>query len=317
MYGLPRYDNDMAKIDKTGDAAIMPLHRILMKMCGQTGYTPDAVFEGLLDYIIGYLNPSLTPEPIEGWKFKPQDTATFHEMMQTVFRIYSEEIPRRRWYDPFGDLYMAIHAGGGGKGQFFTPPSVAQCVADVNIAGWDEPEGQPTPFGHRITIADCAAGSGRMPLAGYCSVLHKMQHDWGYTPQQAEARRPYISCEDLDYNCVKMAAINMAVHGCFGEAICHDSLCEPDKVRLGYIVNESMWPFPTNVPSIRKEMDPMRFVATRLWAMRGSADRKTIDKEPEQSQESGVSDFTPETPLSDPVQVKEKPKGQPVQLELF
>ena len=47
------------KIDKTGDAAIMPLHRILMKMCGRTGYTPDAVFEGLLDYIIGYLNPSL------------------------------------------------------------------------------------------------------------------------------------------------------------------------------------------------------------------------------------------------------------------
>ena len=44
----------MAKIDKTGDAAIMPLHKILMKMCGQTGYTPDAVFEGLLDYIIGY-----------------------------------------------------------------------------------------------------------------------------------------------------------------------------------------------------------------------------------------------------------------------
>lgn len=33
----------MAKIDKTGDAAIMPLHKILMKMCGQTGYTPDAV----------------------------------------------------------------------------------------------------------------------------------------------------------------------------------------------------------------------------------------------------------------------------------
>jgi hypothetical protein len=50
--------------------------------------------------------------------------------------------------------------------------------------------------------------------------------------------------------------------------------------------------------------------------MRGSADRKTIDNEPEQSQESGVSDFTPETPLSDPVQA-EKPKGQPVQLTLF
>jgi hypothetical protein len=78
-------------------------------------------------------------------------------------------------------------------------------------------------------------------------------------------------------------------------------------------------------------MDPMRFVATRLWAMRGSADRKTIDNEQptdrnnatavlplgggEQSQESGVSDFTPETPLSDPVQPKEQKK--PIQLSLF
>ena len=48
---------------------------------------------------------------------------------------------------------------------------------------------------------------------------------------------------------------------------------------------------------------------------RGSADRKTLDNEPEQSQESGVSDFTPETPLSDPVQPKDN--KQPVQLELF
>jgi hypothetical protein len=100
-----------------------------------------------------------------------------------------------------------------------------------------------------------------------------------------------------------MAAINMAVHGCFGEAICHDSLCEPDKVRLGYIVNESMWPFPTNVPSIRKEMDPMRFVATRLWAMRGSADRQ----EPQAT--------APPPPPPEPAPPKDN--KQPVQLELF
>jgi len=305
----------MAKIDKTGDAAIMPLHKILMRMCGQTGYTPDAVFEGLLDYIIGYLNPSLTPEPIEGWKFKPQDTLVFHEMLQAICRIYAAEIPKRGWYDPFGDLYMAIHAGGGGKGQFFTPPSVAQCVAQVNMAGWEEPEGQHTPFGHRITICDCAAGSGRMPLAGYVILLEKMQREWGYSPAKAEARRPYVICEDLDYNCVKMSAINMAFHGCFGEVVCHDSLCEPDKVRLGYVINETMYPFPTEIPSIRKEMNPMRFVTTRLWAMRGSADRKTIDNKPEQSQESGVSDFTHGTPLSDPVPPKND--KQPRQLELW
>lgn len=265
----------MAKIDKTNDSAITPLHKMLTSMCGRTGYTPDAVFEGLLDYIIGYLDPSLTPEPVDGWKFKQQDTQTFYEMMRLVCDIYTHEIPRRGWYDPFGDLYMAIHSNGGGKAQFFTPPSVAQVVAETNLAGWDEPQGQQTPFGHRITISDCAAGSGRMPLAGYAVILRKMQKEWGYTAAQTEARRPYISCEDLDYNCVKMSAINMAFHGCFGEAVCHDSLSEPDKVRLGYVVNEAMWPFPSGIPSIRKEMDPMRFVCTRLWVARGSADRKT------------------------------------------
>ena len=42
---------------------------------------------------------------------------------------------------------------------------------------------------------------------------------------------------------------------------------------------------------------------------------RILDNEPEQSQESGVSDFTPETPLSDPGQPKDN--KQPVQLELW
>ena len=298
----------MAKIDNPGDAAIMPLHKILMKMCGRTGYTPDAVFEGLLDYIIGYLNPSLTPEPIEGWKFKPQDTDTFHEMLHLVCQVYEQEIPRRGWYDPFGDLYMAIHAGGGGKGQFFTPASVAQVVAETNLAGWDEPKGQQTQFGNRITISDCAAGSGRMTLAGYTVILRKMQTDWGYTPQQAEAHRPFVSCEDLDYNCVKMSAINMAFHSCFGEAVCHDTLAEPGKVRLGYVINETMWPFPTGIPSIRKVTDPMLFVCTRIWAARNNADHKTITKESP----------TPSVPMQQAsVPEARKEKKQPQQLALW
>lgn len=251
----------MAKIDNTHDEAIKPLHKLLSNMCATTGYTPDAVFESLLDYIIAYMSPSMQPKPIEGWKFKPKDTPAFMEMMQQVFAIYAKEIERRGWYDPFGDLYMAMHSNGGGKGQFFTPVSVVQCVAKVNIGGLDEPTGQPTPFGHRITICDCAAGSGRMPLAGYVEVLDRMQREWGYIPKEAEIKRPYLICEDLDYNCVKMSAINMAMHGCFGEAICHDTLCEPHSVRVGYIINETMFPFPNMVPSIRKETDPNRFVS--------------------------------------------------------
>ena len=50
-----------------------------------------------------------------------------------------------------------------------------------------------------------------MPLAGYCTLLHKMEHDWDYTPQQAEPDGLTSRAEDLDYNRVKMAAINMAI----------------------------------------------------------------------------------------------------------
>jgi hypothetical protein len=78
-----------------------------------------------------------------------------------------------------------------------------------------------------------------------------------------------------------------------------------------------MWPFPTGIPSIRKEMDPMRFVCTRLWAARGSADRKTLKEEQSQgSVEADSNKVAPASTLPDPVQT-EKPKGQPVQLTLF
>ena len=107
------------------------------------------------------------------------------------------------------------------------------------------------------------------------------------------------------YICYDMEEDSMVeVFPCGIGSICHDSLAEPDKVRLGYIVNESMWPFPTNVPSIRKEMDPMRFVATRLWAMRGSADRKTLDNQ--------LPENNGQLPENNKVSNK-----QPVQLELW
>jgi hypothetical protein len=75
-------------------------------------------------------------------------------------------------------------------------------------------------------------------------------------------RQPYLSGEDIDSTCCKMSAVNMAVHGCFGEVVCHNTLCEPDIVRAGYIINETMYPIPTPVPSIRRCTDPRAFVCT-------------------------------------------------------
>ena len=317
----------MAKGNISGDHRIAPMENLMRQMCQKKGYDFDTAFKGLLDYLLWLFDPDGNKP--DGWRFDSDDAKMFWAMSREYFTMISAELQNgTEWYDAFGDLYMALHPGGGGKAQFFTPPSVSQVTAEVCMSGMDisEAKGCRTPFGQRICINDPAAGSSRLLLAG-AAIFRRLQRDvLGYDEVQQTARRPYLIAEDLDYNCVKMSAINMAVHGCFGECVCHDSLCEPESVRLGYIVNEAMWPFPTSIPSIRKYTDPMRFVCTTSMMARRKAleqqqptDRqKSEDVLPlgggEQSQESGVSDFTPETPLSDTVQVKEK---KPVQLTLW
>lgn len=68
-----------------------------------------------------------------------------------------------------------------------------------------------------------------------------------------------------------MSAVNMMTHGCFGEVICHDALCEPNKVRYGYIVNETMYPFFQPVPSITRCNEAKDFFCTKLWQGRNKA----------------------------------------------
>jgi hypothetical protein len=56
----------------------------------------------------------------------------------------------------------------------------------------------------------------------------------------------------------------------------------------------------------------MRFVATRLWAMRGSADRKTIDNQLPENNRQLLPENSNQSPENNKVSNK-----QPVQLELF
>lgn len=275
--------------DYTGVAEIRQLEKMINSFCHKTGRNVDEVMTGLLDYIICFLDP--TGKPVEGWNFDKEQNADFYEMMKETFCVYAREIPKHGWFDPFGDLYMSLHSHGNYRGQFFTPASLCNITAEC-ACNREEPTGQRTPFGHRIVINDCAAGSGRMPLAGYLSTLKTMQKEWGYDAIEAEAKRPYLSCEDVDANCVKMCAINLAMHGCFGEAICHDTLTEPDSVRFGYIINETMFPFPTNIPSIRREDNPQKFVATRCFSLRAEhkQDKQenvpTIQEKPDKTKEN-------------------------------
>lgn len=255
----------MAK-DYVGDEAVRPLEKLILDFARPRGYDIDKTFTALLDYIIWQLDP--TGGEIDYWPFKEGEYIAFADMTRCLIEILNREIPKRGWYDAFGDLFMSLHRAGNSKGQFFTPPSLCNMMAQTMLTHQEPEEYQSWRFGRRLTMNDCACGSSRLLLAGGVEQIKVMREEWGLDPVIAYARRPYLIAEDLDYNCVKMSAINIALHGFFGECVCHDTLCEPGEVRLGYIINESMWPIPCDYPSIRKEMRPEAFHTTRLWHLR-------------------------------------------------
>ena len=135
----------------------------MRKMCQRKGYDLDTAFKGLLDYLLWIFDPEGNKP--DGWRFDHADAMMFRDMAQAYFQMIAEELKHSEWYDAFGDLYMALYPGGGGKAQFFTPPSVCQVTAECCMAGKDiaSAEGSDTTFGKRVCINDPAAGSARLP----------------------------------------------------------------------------------------------------------------------------------------------------------
>lgn len=248
-------------------------------------------FNGLLDYIIAYFDP--TGAPIDGWPFKREQNNRMYEMMFQYITIMDEQLAHKQWFDAWGDLFMALYANGADKNQFFTPPSLVNMMTEVAMEGLGEPTGDVRGFGRRHIINDPSCGSSRNLLAGFSKYVYLYD------------RKPYLSGEDIDSLCCKMSAVNMMMHGCFGEVVCHNTLAEPDKVRLGYIINETMYPIPSDLPSIRRSTNPADFACTSaMFIMRRQNEEENRIKAP------------PETPP--PVSKTDKTeRKKPVQLTLF
>lgn len=197
------------------------------------------VLDSALTYLIGLLSNNKETEIV--WDYGGQETAAFAEFADFYLRYIDEQLQKKYWCDAWGDLFM--ESSGNFKsfrGQFFTPDSVSNLCARITL---NETHSLPTG---RPVFNDCACGSARMLLAAQESAY---EHN---------LMQPYLVGEDIDGMCCKMAAINLAVHGCFGEIIRHDSLKEPDELICGYIINESLYA-GYGYPSIRLSHDKKDF----------------------------------------------------------
>lgn len=225
------------------------LTSMIQSFACKNGKDTKQVLGDLLSYIIGSFNPEPEPEPY--WRYTKEQNVEFHRMMVDYFRVMKEQTVHNEWYDAWGDLFMELTPKGGARGQFFTPADLCDLMAESIVDTSREPDKVCGAFGRRVLIGDPAAGSSRNLLAAHARFVHDNK------------RKPYLVAEDLDLMCCKMSAVNMMVHGCFGEVICHNTLADPKGLLVGYLVNEGMYPMQPGFPTIRVKKEPEWFVSLR------------------------------------------------------
>ena len=215
------------------------------------------VYTSLIDYMAGFLDWSGTP--VSGWKFDKEQNMQFHKMMLNALTVFEVRMEGSEWYDIFGDFFMQYLGDKDKRGQCFTPECVSDLCAKMlmkdNLEGVEKND--CGLFGERYIVNDMACGSGRLLLSA-SSYMEKRRNEY-----------VYAIGEDIDSVCVKQTAINLAIHGYYGEVICHDTIKEPDSIRFGYIVNEGlMLTGRKGLPNLRYSVKPDDFILTKYWKSR-------------------------------------------------
>lgn len=179
------------------------------------------VLDDSLTYIIARL---CTNDALKvSWDYTQEQTKAYADFAEIYTSFLQEKLADCFWYDAWGDMFMENSGNFKSfRGQFFTPAAVSDLCARISL------DDAPVLKSGRPIVNDCACGSARMLLAAQREAYER------------KVMQPYLVGEDIDGICCKMAAVNLAVHGCFGEVIRHDSLKEPGDFRYGYIINETL-----------------------------------------------------------------------------
>lgn len=212
------------------------------------------VMNDLLDYIIGFIDP--TGMPIDGWRHTQEENEEFYNMMLCYFRTMDKALSSMSWFDAWGDLIMSLRNKGGGFEQYFTPAGVCEAMAMSLIRDRTENVTAFIDLGARCVINDPSCGSSRNLLASHAAIIKRGE------------RAPYLVGEDIDSLCCKISAVNMAAHGALGEVVCHNTLTEPDSIRSGYIVNHLCYKESRGIPDIVRSKEENQFFAAKVWRER-------------------------------------------------
>lgn len=121
-----------------------------------------------------------------------------------LMKVYTDNITKEGgWCDPLGDLFMEHNSkfGASARGQFFTPESVCDLMAKMTYEH----------NAKNLLINDPACGSARTLIAyDRCNPQNRLKN--------------FYVAQDLDSRCVKMAVLNIYMHGMKGLVMHMDTL---------------------------------------------------------------------------------------------
>ena len=149
------------------------------------------------------------------------------EYEQCIKRLGSVELPAKLMaiitaaltinpeQDFLGAMYMKLNLGNHWKGQFFTPYSLCQCMAEISLGQDENTEIKSKGY---LSVNDPACGAGATLLAA-ANTFRKRGIDY--------QRDVLFVGQDIDRVVGQMRYIQMSLLGCPGYVVIADSLTNP------------------------------------------------------------------------------------------
>ena len=242
----------MKKTTLIEGATLATLHTEIDRYCRRFGYDHATAFEQLLNLMVNWLeiedkSPHVVP------RIGNEATQALVTLMRIFFSALHTELAHRKWVDLFGDYFMEYGANKKDRGQCFTPDSVCDVMARLSLGinegtDFDTMRHYVPGFGRKVVVNDCACGSARLLLAAgatYRHITHKND--------------VYLVASDIDDRCCKQSAINILVHGFYGEVACMDTLMGESSFSHGWIINQGLYPIPFGLPTLTYTTDKSKF----------------------------------------------------------
>lgn len=155
------------------------------------------------------------------------DTTTSSRLFSCVISAL-ENNPEQ---DFLGSIFMALNLGNHWRGQYFTPFSVCQLMADTIMSdarneiekkGW-------------LSIYDCCCGAGALLIAG-ADTLRKQKINY--------QRTALFVAQDIDQIAALMCYIQLSLLGCAGYVVIGDSISSPitgEGIQPDYHEGQEIW----------------------------------------------------------------------------